>query len=219
MESVTIVFLKPLERLVFQMIWLGGDNNKRMVLLKLLNGRNGSRDWGGVPVEVVVIEFGNALNDYFEGNVPDFIEAVFGDVFDFVVGPVGGVVEFAEGGVEVEEHVVEIDADGEGVKGFHCYSIMHLINRHMDKKCAECGKYKKLESFPKSNSRSEGIGLFCYLCSKSRRKKVYYKNKLMENLKSKFYYAKNKEEIKKKKKIYYSLNKERILLKIRNKKR
>ena len=50
-----------------------------------------------------MIEFVDSREDLFKCNVPDFIEAVFGDVGDFVVGAVFLVVEDAEGGVEVSD--------------------------------------------------------------------------------------------------------------------
>jgi len=53
----------------------------------------------------VVVEFVDSKEDLFKCNVPDFIEAIFGDVGDLVVGGVFLVVEDREGGVEVEEDV------------------------------------------------------------------------------------------------------------------
>ncbi len=47
----------------------------------------------------------DSKEDLFKCNVPDFIEAVFGDVGDLLVGAVFLVVEDREGGVEVEEDV------------------------------------------------------------------------------------------------------------------
>lgn len=66
---------------------------------------------------VVLVEIINALQYFIEGDVPDFVKAISGDVEALVGGAVGFVVEDAEGGVEVEENVVEVDADGEGVLG------------------------------------------------------------------------------------------------------
>lgn len=66
---------------------------------------------------VVLVEIINALQYFIEGDVPDFVKAISGDVGALVGGAVGFVVEDAEGGVEVEENVVEVDADGEGVLG------------------------------------------------------------------------------------------------------
>jgi len=67
----------------------------------------------------VVIEFVDSKEDLFKCNVTDFIEAVFGDVGDLVVGAVFLVVEDRGGGVEVEEDVEGLVGVVRGVTEFH----------------------------------------------------------------------------------------------------